>query len=224
VSIKNDSGKTLLVSLAAQGPQNFDTSFTEAYGSQELSSIPVEAGQPKDVKLRVRPPATVKAGQYAVTMRVGAEDATADAKVMLDITGQPQLGIAGRDGVLSTSAVAGRETSVPVEITNTGTAAAEEVELSGTGPNGWKIAFEPKTVTGLAPGQNREVQALITPPEKAVAGDYVTSLRATTRGENASASFRVAVSTSTLWGIVGVGVIGIALLVLVGAVARFGRR
>src|SRR5436309_204914 len=38
VTIKNDSGKNLLVSLAAQGPPNFDTSFTEAYGSQELSS------------------------------------------------------------------------------------------------------------------------------------------------------------------------------------------
>jgi uncharacterized membrane protein len=32
------------------------------------------------------------------------------------------------------------------------------------------------------------------------------------------------VSTSTIWGIYGVGLIGIALLVLVGAVARFGRR
>src|SRR6266478_3934227 len=63
VSIKNDSGKTLLVSLAAQAPPNFDTSFTEAYGSQELSSIPVEAGQNKDVKLKVRPPQTAKAGK-----------------------------------------------------------------------------------------------------------------------------------------------------------------
>jgi len=224
VSIKNDSGKTLLVSLAAQAPPNFDTSFTEAYGSQELSSIPVEAGQPKDVKLRVRPPATVKAGQYTVTMRVGAEDATAETKVVLDVTGQPQLGISGRDGVLSASATAGKETSIPVEVTNTGTATADEVELSGSGPNGWKIAFEPKTITGLAPGQNSEVQALVTPPEKAVAGDYVTTLRAAARGESATASFRVAVSTSTLWGVVGVGVIGIALLVLVGAVARFGRR
>jgi uncharacterized membrane protein len=224
VSIKNDSGKTLLVSLAAQGPPNFDTSFTEAYGSQELSSIPVEAGTPKDVKLRVRPPQTVKAGQYTVTMRVGAEDATAETKVVLDITGQPQLGITGRDGVLSAQALAGKETSIPVEVTNTGTAPADEVELSGTGPNGWKILFEPKTVSGLAPGQTREAQALVTPPEKAIAGDYVTTLRATSRGENASASFRVAVSTSTLWGAVGLGVIGAALLVLVGAVARFGRR
>jgi uncharacterized membrane protein len=224
VSIKNDSGKTLLVSLAAQAPPNFDTSFTEAYGSQELSSIPVEAGQNKDVKLKVRPPQTAKAGKYEVTMRVTAEDATAEAKVVLDITGQPQLGITGKDGVLSAAATAGKETPIPIEVTNTGTAPAEEVELSGSGPSGWKISFEPKTITGLAPNQNREVQALVTPPEKAVAGDYVTTMRANSRGENASASFRIAVSTSTLWGIVALGIIGIALLVLVGAVARFGRR
>src|SRR5438067_5951294 len=112
VSVKNDSGKNLLVSLAAQAPPNFDTSFTEAYGSQELSAIPVEAGHSKDGKLKVRPPQTVKAGKYEVTMRVTAEDATAETKVVLDITGQPQLGITGRDGVLSAAATAGKETSI----------------------------------------------------------------------------------------------------------------
>jgi uncharacterized membrane protein len=224
IAVKNDSGKNLLVSLAAQGPQNFETSFTEAYGSQELSSIPIEAGQSKDVKLRVRPPSTVKAGQYPVTMRAAAEDANVEAKVVLDITGQPQLGVAGRGGVLSASAIAGKESAIPIEVTNTGTAPADEVELSGTGPAGWKVAFEPKSIDGLAPGQSREVQALVTPSDKAIAGDYVTSLRATTRGENASATFRIGVSTSTVWGITGIGIIAVALLVLVGAVARFGRR
>jgi len=67
------------------------------------------------------------------------------------------------------------------------------------------------------------VQALITPPAKAIAGDYVTT-RANARGESSSQTFRVAVATSTLWGIVGIALIGIALLVLVGAVAWFGRR
>jgi len=224
VALKNDSGKNLLVSLAAQGPQNFETSFTEAYGSQELSSIPIDAGQSKDVKLKVRPPSTVKAGQYPVTMRAAAEDANVETKVVLDITGQPQLGIAGRGGVLSATAVAGKESTIPIEITNTGTAPADEVELSGSGPSGWKVAFEPKTIDGLAPGQSREVQALITPSDKAIAGDYVTSLRATARGESASATFRIGVSTSSIWGVTGIGIIAISLLVLVGAVARFGRR
>ena len=224
LGIKNDSGKKLTVSLAAQAPQNFDASFTEQYGSQELNAVPVDPGQTKDVKLKVRPPNTAAAGSYKVVARVGAEDATATADLTMDITGQPKLDVSGREGLVSTRASAGKETSVPVVITNTGTAPANNVELSGSAPGGWKVTFEPKTIDHIAPNENKEVQALITPTEKAIAGDYVTTLRASTRGESASTSFRVTVTTSTMWGIAGVGIVGIALLVMVGAVARFGRR
>ncbi len=224
LSIKNDSGKKLTVSLAAQAPQHFDTSFTEQYGSQELNAVPIEAGQSKDVKLKVTPPNTAAAGNYKVTARVSAEDASATAELSIDITGQPKLDVSGREGVLSTHAAAGKETQVPILITNTGTAPADDILLNGTAPSGWKITFEPKTIEHIAPNESKEVQARITPPEKAIAGDYVTTIRASARGESASANFRVTVSTSTLWGIAGVGIIGVALLVMVGAVARFGRR
>jgi uncharacterized membrane protein len=222
--IKNDSGKRLTVSLSAQAPQNFDASFTEQYGSQELNAVPVDAGQTKDVKLKVTPPNTAAAGDYKVTARVAAEDASATADLGLTITGQPKLDISGREGLVSTRASAGKETSVPVVITNTGTAPADNIDLSGSAPSGWKITFDPKTVDRIAPNANKEVQALITPTEKAIAGDYVTTVRASARGESASTNFRVTVTTSTMWGIAGVGIIGVALLVMVGAVARFGRR
>jgi len=75
LGIKNDSGKKLTVSLATHVPQNFDASFTEAYGSQELNAVPVDPGQTKDVKLKVRPPSTAAAGSYKIEARVGAEDA-----------------------------------------------------------------------------------------------------------------------------------------------------
>jgi len=224
LGIKNDSGKKLIVSLGAQAPQNFDASFSEQYGSQELNAVPIDAGQTKDVKLKVRPPNTAAAGSYKVVARVGAEAATATTDLTLDITGQPKLDISGREGLVSTRATAGKETSVPVVITNTGTAPADDVELSGSAPSGWKVTFDPKSVERIAPNENKEVQALITPTEKAIAGDYVTTLRASARGESASTTFRVTVMTSTMWGNAGVGIIGIALLVLVGAVTRFGRR
>jgi uncharacterized membrane protein len=96
--------------------------------------------------------------------------------------------------------------------------------LSGSGPSGWKVEFNPKTIDRIPPNENKEVQALITPTEKAIAGDYVTTLRASARGDSTSQTFRVAVVTSTMWGVWGIGLIAIALLVLVGAVARFGRR
>lgn len=224
LTIKNDSGKKLLVSLAADAPQNFDTSFTEAYGTQQLTAIPVDAGKSKDVKLKVTPPDSVDAGHYAVTAHIAAEDARASTKVSLDVTGQPKLSITGREGLLSARATAGKESSVPIEVTNTGTAPAENVQLAATAPNGWKISFEPKIIDRIAPNEHKEVQALIRPPGKAIAGDYVTDLTASARGENGTASFRVTVTTSTVWGIAGIGIIGAALLIMVGAVARFGRR
>jgi uncharacterized membrane protein len=224
LTLKNDSGKRLVISLGSTAPQNFDATFTELYGSQELSAIPVDAGQSKDVKLKVRPPSTVKAGRYEVTVQASAEDAKASAKLALNITGQPKLELSGREGLLSARASAGTEASIPIVVTNSGTAPAEQIQLSGSAPSGWKVSFDPKMIDAIAPGEQREVQALVTPVSKAIAGDYATTLRADARGESASQTFRVAVTTSTVWGVAGFGIIGAALLVLVGAVARFGRR
>ncbi len=208
LSVKNDSGKKLLVSLAADAPRNFDTSFTEAYGSQQLTSIPIEAGKSKDVKLKVTPPSTADAGHYPVKVKVAAEGASAGTDVALDITGQPKITMAGREGILSATA----------------TAPAENIRLSSNAPTGWKVTFSPKTIERIAPNQHKEVQANIRPPAKAIAGDYVNTFTASTNGETGTANFRVTVTTSTMWGVAGIGIIGAALLILVGAVVRFGRR
>ena len=224
IAIKNDSGKRLVVALAADAPRNFETSFTENYGSQELNAVPIDAGQSKDVKLKVRPPNTIAAGRYPVAVRAAAEDASVKTDGVLEVTGQPKLDRTGRDGAPSSMAEDGKEKSIPIVIANSGTAPADQIELSGSGPSGWKVTFEPKLIERIAAGQNQEVQAMVTPAGKAVAGDFVTTVHATSRGESASANFRVTVTTSALCGIAGFGIIGAALLVLVGAVARFGRR
>jgi uncharacterized membrane protein len=224
LTIKNESGKRIVANLAATAPPNFDVSFTEQYGSQELNAVPLDAGQSKDVKLKVRPPNTIGVGPQKVTARATVEDATATAELGLDITGTPKIDIAGRDGRLNASATAGQETTIPVIVANTGTSPAEAVELSGSGPSGWKIEADPKTIDRIPPNETKEVQFKITPTGKAVAGDYVTTVRAAARGESASQTFRVAVATSTQWGLIGAGIIGIALLVLFGAVMRYGRR
>lgn len=224
LSIKNDSGRNVIASFAADAPANFETSFTEAYGTQELSSIPIDAGQSKDIKLKVRPPSSTAAGHFPVKVTVKAGDASASTELALDVVGEPQLQISGRDGLLSARAVAGKQSSIPVVVTNSGTAPAENITLAGTAPNGWKVTFEPGTIDRLVPGKDSEVQALITPSDKSLAGDYQANIRATSKGETASSQFRITVGTSTVWGVAGAGVIGVALLLMLGAVARFGRR
>ena len=67
---------------------------------------------------------------------------------------------------------------------NDGTAAIDEVEMSGTVPTNWKVEFNPKTIPSVAPNEKKEVQVLVTPGDKAIAGDYVASFRANGRGES----------------------------------------
>jgi uncharacterized repeat protein (TIGR01451 family) len=172
----------------------------------------------------VRPPSTVDAGTYPVAVTVSAEGATAKTDVSLEIIGQPRLSISGRDGLLSMRAEAGQQSTFPIVVTNTGSAPADDIELSGSAPSGWKLEFNPKTIAKIEPGKDAEAQALVTPTEKSLAGDYQTTLRAASRGETASSQVRVTVVTSTVWGIAGVGIIAAALLIMVGAVVRFGRR
>jgi uncharacterized membrane protein len=224
VTIGNDSGKDLTVALSAQGPANFQTSFTEGFGSNEISSIPIEAGQTKDIKVKVTPPRDVKAGDFPVLVRASAEGATAELRVTLQISGQGRLALSTKDGRLSGEAEVGKPSIFTLVLSNDGTAPIEEVEMSGTVPTNWKVEFNPKTVASIAPNEKKEVQVQVTPADKAIAGDYVATFRANGRGESASADFRITVTTSTLWGAVGIGIIAVALLVLLGAVARFGRR
>jgi uncharacterized repeat protein (TIGR01451 family) len=224
VTVGNDSGKDLTVALSAQAPSNFQTTFTEGFGSNEISSIPIEAGQTKDIKVKVTPPRDVKAGDYPVLVKVASEGATAELRVTLQVSGQGRIALSTKDGRLSGEAEVGKSSTYTLVLSNDGTAPIEEVEMSGTVPTNWKVEFNPKTIASLAPGEKKDVQAVVTPADKAIAGDYVAAFRANGRGESASADFRITVTTSTLWGIVGVGIIAVALLVLLGAVARFGRR
>ena len=224
LSVANDSGKDLTVALSAQAPSNFQTTFTEGYGSNEISSIPIEAGQSKDIKIKVTPPRDVKAGTYPVLVKVVAEGATAEQRVTLQISGQGRLSLSAKDGRLSGEATAGKPADYTLIVGNDGTAPLEEVEISGSVPTNWKAEYNPKTIPSVAPNEKKEVQVTVTPSDKTIAGDYVASFRANAKGESSNADFRITVTTSTLWGIVGIGIIAVALLVLLGAVARFGRR
>jgi hypothetical protein len=60
-----------------------------------------------------------------VAVTVSAEDARASSKVTLEIAGQPQLRLSGRDGLVSARAEAGNQTSIPIVVSNEGSAAAE---------------------------------------------------------------------------------------------------
>jgi uncharacterized membrane protein len=225
VTVANDSGRDATINFSADAPKNFQVTFTEAYGTQQLTSIPIEAGKSKDVEASVALPRDTPAGDYKLVLHAKSEVASADLDLTITIIGQARLALAGEGGRLSGEAYAGQDSQLTVVAKNDGSEAARDVEFSATAPEGWKTSFDPKELPELGAGKSQSIKVTLTPSARAIAGDYQTTIRASsTGGLSESANFRITVLTSTVWGAVGIGVIAAALLVVVFAVARFGRR
>ncbi|MCM2294251.1 NEW3 domain-containing protein [Allorhizobium sp. BGMRC 0089] len=224
IAIHNDSTRANTVNLISQTPPGFSASFTEQYGSQQLTSLPLKPGETKTVKVTVKPPEDVAAGKYPVT--IGAQDpkVQGNTQVVLDITGQPGLSLDAADERLSGSAEAGKEKSFKFTVTNTGTAPAHGISVSADGPSGWTLTANPAKIDEIMPGAKQTVSVAMTPSNKAIAGDYMVNVRANGDGLSDSQQFRITVTTSTLWGAAGLGIIGAAVVVLAFAVTRYGRR
>jgi uncharacterized membrane protein len=225
VTVTNDSGRDATINFSADAPKNFQATFTEAYGTQQLTSIPIEAGKSKDIEASVALPRDTPAGDYKLALHAKSEAASADLDLSITIIGQPRLALAGEGGRLSGEAYAGQDSQLTLVAKNDGSEAARDIEFSATAPEGWKTSFDPKELPELGPGKSQSIKATLTPSSKAIAGDYQATIRASSAGgQSESANFRITVLTSTVWGAVGIGVIAVALLVVVFAVARFGRR
>jgi uncharacterized membrane protein len=225
VAVANDSGRDATINFSADAPKNFQVTFTESYGTQQLTSIPIEAGKSKDIEASVALPRDTPAGDYKLALHAKSEAASADLDVSIAIVGQPRLALSGEGGRLSGEAYAGQDSQLTVVAKNDGSEGARDVEFNATAPEGWKTSFEPKDLPELGAGKSQSIKVTLTPAARAIAGDYQTTIRASSAGGlSESANFRITVLTSTVWGAVGIGVIAVALLVVVFAVARFGRR
>lgn len=224
VTLKNDGQQDTTVNLLSKAPDGFQVTFKEGYGSQELTSLPIKAGESKDLKVSVQPPDTTQAGQYPVSVAAAAGDISAHADLLMDVTGRPTVSLSGPQGRLSGDATAGQERTFTFTLENSGSAPARDVALSATPPQGWKVTFNPEKVDDVEPGQTANVGVSMTPSAQAIAGDYMVAVRANGSGASDNADFRVTVRTSTLWGVTGLGVIGASALMLAFAVTRYGRR
>ncbi len=223
VVLRNEGDEDTTVNLLADSTANFLIHIK--YSGKEVTSLPIEAGSSKTLSIEAEPLGDMAAGEYPLLLKAQSDTSEAAVTLTAQVTGRPDLRLTTPEGLLSAQATAGKETPIKIVIRNEGTAPARDVELSSSAPSGWKVTFEPERLAEIPVGQEAEVTATILPAEKALAGDYVLTLRAKpAEASNASADFRITVTTSTLWGLVGVALIAVAVLVVGMAVSRFGRR
>ncbi len=222
LTLRNDSDQDLLVQLDAQAPRRFQVNFSLL--GQQVTSVPVQAGQSREVEVEVNLPQDTPAGTYPITVRAVGGGVSAVVRLVAEVTGRPELRVTAPEGRLSGRAYAGATEPLRVIVRNEGSAPARNVSLSASPPSGWEVTFEPDRIDEIPPRGEREVTARIRPSPRAVAGDYMVTITASGNEGSASADFRITVLTRTLWGIVGVVLIAAALVVVGQAVSRYGRR
>lgn len=222
-TLKNEGDEETTVNLQATAPQGFLVSFK--YLGQDVTSLPVGANESKRISIEARAYTQIPAGTYPIEVAAVGGESQASISLVAEVTGQPDLTIRTPDERLSTQVYTGKETPIQLLVQNTGSAPALNVELSASPPSGWSVRFEPERIPEIPVGQQVEITMHVKPADKAVAGDYMLTVRARPQdGGYESADFRITVLTSTLWGVVGIALIAIAVLVVAWAVMRFGRR
>lgn len=223
VTLKNEGDDDLTVNLFVETAPGFVG--TVKVGGNEVTSLPLGGNETKTLSVETKAFQEVPAGVYPMRLRADAGDVTAQLDLAAEVTGQVELTVSAPDGRLSGRAYAGREEPLTIYVQNLGTAPARDISISSSQPTGWTVEFDPKRIDEIGAGKQVEVTAKIRPSDKAVAGDYMVTVRAQPEGgANKSVDFRITVLTSTLWGVAGVALIAAAVVVVGLAVLRFGRR
>lgn len=222
VTVRNDSDQDQLVQLDAEAPRRFQVNFSLL--GQQVTSVPVKAGESREVEVEVNMPEDTAAGTYPIAVRAASGGTSATLRLVAEVTGRPELRVTAPEGRLSGRAYAGSTEPLKVIVKNEGSAPARNVSLSASPPSGWEVTFEPERIDEIPPRGEKEVTARVRPSARAIAGDYMVTITASGSDASASADFRITVLTRTLWGVVGVILIAAALVVVGQAVSRYGRR
>ena len=225
VDLKNETNKPLTTALAAQTPPGWTLRFKPQFGDQQISSIQLKESGSETLSVEIDTPvkADAKEQPITVTARSGAFEASATVKVSLK--GSQDLKMGSLAGTLNTSVTAGKKSPVDFVVGNAGTAPVRNLSFVTKKPSDkWTVEFKPDKIDTIEPGQVREIKMEVLAPDRTIAGDYLLTLTANSPEVTKSVEFRVTVSTPTIWGWIGFGIVGLVVLGLAIVFFRLGRR
>ncbi len=191
--------------MAATGPDGW-TVTGEIGSTANAASVVVTAGSTSSVSVTAKAPTGATAGDYPIAVDVTSGSEKAHADLQVTITGSYSLAMSTPSGVLSMNGSAGTATDLTLTLTNSGTADIPGVAMTASAPTGWVVTFDP-TPVDVPAGQTVQVVAHVTPSSDAITGDYVATMTGTSSLATAKTDIRVTVQTSSLWGVIGIGLI-----------------
>lgn len=225
VDLKNETNKPLATSLSAQAPPGWTVRFKPQFGDQQLSSIQLKESGSETLSVEIDTPVKADAKEQPVTITARSGAFEASTSVKISVKGAADLKMGTASGTLNTSVTAGKKNPIDFLVGNAGTAPIRNLAFVTKKPNDkWTVEFKPDKIDALNPGEVREIKMEILAPDRTIAGDYLLTLTANATDVTKSAEFRVTVSTPTIWGWIGFGIVGLVVLGLGLVFFRLGRR
>ncbi|MGQ9645183.1 MAG: COG1470 family protein [Thermodesulfobacteriota bacterium] len=224
VEVESKLDKDAVFDLSAQSPDGWTVNFKPRYEDKYFSSIRLKSNQSETVAVEVRPLALAKAGEYPIQFRVTSGEARAEAMLKVIITGTYALEAGTPTGLLSLEAKQGKPANLSFYIKNTGTATNHDIKFMSFKPENWKVELKPEKIASIEPGELKQVEAIITPYEEALVGDYSVAIDVEGEKAKKNLEFRVTVRPSTAWGWIGIGIIVAVVAGLAGLFRWLGRR
>ncbi|MBA7641817.1 hypothetical protein ES703_49502 [subsurface metagenome] len=222
--------------LVATGPTDWTTFITPSYPRDrqilDIRMEPPAEGESSTTELIVvtaTPVAWIipELGEYPITVEASSGDLKSSIELTAVVTSIPAsytLYLTTPDGVLSTTAQAGKDNYFTLAVVNSGTGDIDSISLSTNKPRGWAVELSPTNIASVAAGNFQTVEMNIKPPPDAISGDYEILVRASGTQASDNVEIRVTVKTSSLWGWVGIGIIVLVIAGLAVIFMRFSRR
>lgn len=220
--LENQSADEQTYALQAATDPGWRVEFRVSGNS--VTSVQVDPFATETIAVKVTPPTEVEAGTYKIPIRAVNNETSVEQELEVVITGTYDLQVTTASGVLSTNITAGGQKTIDLVIKNTGTADLSDINLSSVSPTNWEVTFEPAVIDHLPAGESVNVQAVIKADKASIAGDYIASITARTSEASDTATFRITVETSMLWGWIGVLIIAVVIGGIYYLIRKYGRR
>jgi len=223
ITILNLGETNVSLYLSAEPPEDWKVTFKS--GGLEISKIYLEAGSSESLVVEVNPPSTVSIGAYTIPIQLVSESGKvyAETKLRAKIIGSYRMAL--KSSTFMTSVTAGGSTSFTIRIGNTGHTPITSVRLNVELPKDWESSVSPAQIGTLKPMESSVFNVEIKVPSNTVAGDYlitITGISDQTRTD--PLQIRVTVTVPTSWGLIGLGLIAIMIVLLILAFLKFKRR
>ncbi len=163
----------------------------------------VPAGKAQSIDFQAKPPADVKAQDYAFLLKA-TSDGGEQSLLKLTVGVQDQIAKTGVSLVTQYPSLRGpakNKYEFKVDLKNEGDDETA-FNLASTAPDGWEVSFQPsyeqKQISTLRvkAGETSGVNVQITPPQRAEAGEYPVSVTASAGNDRATANLNVVLTGS----------------------------